>query len=239
MPFFQSQYSSCGCLSRLEDLDASGCWTREHSVQIGGETIPRAVGQQSRGVLREWRKLRETYGVAGREQFKSLRVWGQPAAWADSIIQCWVSDLLAEYVPQAVVQVDCFSGAWSPVALQTAWWNMQLQIPIAPDVTSILQLADVTVIAPAKQAAEVKKKELQLLLQESSRREKSEYRAKFGKYEIFEVACHMARHQSVLQKTRDVVLSAAVTTQLLAVRPDATGALVRVANTPPGGAVPQ
>ena len=129
-----------------EDLDESGKWKRAHSVKVGDAEFKREVGDQSHGVLREWSKLRESYGAAGQSRFKSLRVWGQPAAWADSIIQCWLSDLLAEYLPQAIVQLDCFHGSWSPVALQTAWWSQQIQVPIAPDVTSILQLADVAVM---------------------------------------------------------------------------------------------
>ena len=76
--------------------------------------------------MREWVKLRESYGVEGRKKFESLRVWGQPAAWADSVVQCWLSDLLSEYVPQSIVVCDCFAASWTPVVLQTAWHNQQL-----------------------------------------------------------------------------------------------------------------
>ena len=62
-----------------------------------------------------------------------MRVWGQCNAWADSIIQSWVSDLIAEHAPQCIVQTDCFSGTWSPVSLETAWWNQQMMVPVAPD----------------------------------------------------------------------------------------------------------
>ena len=188
--------------------------------------------------MREWVKLRESYGVEGKKKFESLRVWGQPSAWADSVMQCWLSDLLAEYVPQCITVCDCFQGQWTPVVLHTSWFNQQFQIPVGPDVTPLLQLADVAVIAPAKSAAESKKEDLQLLLHEVAKREQVEYSARFGKYEIFEVASHMASYQTEIQQKRDVVLAMAVQTQSLALRPDESGQLVKVAETSLGKQFP-
>ena len=148
-------------------------------------------------------------------------------------MQSWFSDLIAEYAPQCIVQADCFSGTWSPVALETNFWNQQWMVPVAPDCTSILQFADVAVIAAAKRAGEAKKQELLLLLlEEVARRESTPYQAKMGKYEVFEVAVAMAKHQSELQKSRDVIMGVAVATQMLALRPGKDGSLVRVADTP-------
>ena len=67
-----------GVVMRLEDIDENGNWKRTHSVQYGDRVVPRRAGETSRGVLREWRKLRDSYGVEGKKQFKSLRVWGNP-----------------------------------------------------------------------------------------------------------------------------------------------------------------
>ena len=105
-------------------------------------------------------------------------------------------------------------------------------VPVAPDCTSILQIADVAVIAAAKRAGEAKKQELLLLLEEVARRESTPYQAKMGKYEVFEVAVAMAKHQAELQKSRDVIMGVAVATQMLALRPGKDGSLVRVADTP-------
>ena len=57
-------------------LVESGKWKRAHSVKVGDAEFKREVGDQSHGVMREWRKLRESYGAAGQSRFKSLRVWG-------------------------------------------------------------------------------------------------------------------------------------------------------------------
>merc|ERR1712086_20981 len=169
---------------RLEDIDSAGKWRRSHTFQIGDQTVSRVQGESARGLMREWVTLRESFHEQ-KYKFNEVRVWGQPSAWADSIISCWVSDAVAEMVHQAVTVLDCFHGQWSPVVLETAWWNMQFQIPVAPDSTPLLQIADVLVIASAKSAGTKKKRELELLLSEKARREGVAFAGKFGKYEAF------------------------------------------------------
>ena len=115
--------------------------------------------------------------------------------------------------------------------LHTSWLNQQLQIPVGPDVTPLLQLADVAVIAQGKVAGEKRKEELQLLLHESARRESTEYTARFGKFEVFEVAKSMASRQSELQCSRDTVLAVSIQSGCLALRPDEDGKLVKVSET--------
>ena len=101
------------------------------------------------GHVREWARLRDSYGAEGKKKFESLRVWGQPSAWADSVMQCWLSDLLAEYVPQCITLCGCFQSQWTPLVLHASWFNQMFQIPVGPEVTPILQLADVGTISQA------------------------------------------------------------------------------------------
>ena len=68
---------------RLEDLDDSGRFNHDYQFSAKGKLFDRKKGQNARGLLRDWVKLRST---AGHEQFLKLRVWSQPAAWADEVV---------------------------------------------------------------------------------------------------------------------------------------------------------
>ena len=92
---------------RLEDLDASGRYKKAYKFNSGGTCYQRHVGQPARGLMKNWISLREELG---EEQFLKLRVWCQPSAWADEIIQCWISDLLTQYVYQSINAIGCVSG---------------------------------------------------------------------------------------------------------------------------------
>ena len=99
----------------------------------------------------------------GADAFRRLRIWSQPAAWADEVIHCWLSDLIkAEYQQQCLFQVDCCSGQWTERVMQTLWLNQQLQTPIAPDATPLLQLTDTCQAFCAKRAGERQKGSLEL-----------------------------------------------------------------------------
>ncbi len=161
----------------------------------------------------------------GHKHFKQLRVWCQPAAWADEVISCWVSDLIAEYVLQSINVFDCFSGQWTEATLHTSWLNSQLQIPVGPDTTPLLQITDTCISAQAKSAGEKEKEAIALQLREVARREQVPYKARFGQYELFRVASAMAGEGSQRQLTGAVVLGQAVKSQLLVWRPNSSGQL--------------
>jgi hypothetical protein len=128
-------YGSAHC--RLEDIDDSGNWLRSYKYTVAGKTVSREQGKSARGILSGWRKLRQSLGA---DAFRRLRIWSQPAAWADEVIHCWLSDLIkAEYQQQCLFQVDCCSGQWTERVMQTLWLNQQLQTPIAPGATPLPQ----------------------------------------------------------------------------------------------------
>ena len=77
--------------------------------------IRREAGDSARGAMREWVALRSELGT---EKFQHLRVWSQPAAWADEVVQCWIVELLGSLVTQSINVCDCFAGQWTPRVLQ-------------------------------------------------------------------------------------------------------------------------
>ena len=148
--------------------------------------------------------------------FRRLRVWTQPAAWADEVIHCWLSDLLKEeYQPQALFQVDRRSGQWTERVMHTLWLNQQVQTPVAPDSTPILQLTDACQVFCSKRAGEREKGVLELEMRELARREDRKYVPHFGQYETFRVAQKMAEEGTRQQTTGDLVLRQAIKSQLL------------------------
>jgi len=177
--------------------------------------------------MKQWQQLRDSLNTP--RDFESLRVWGQPVAWADSVIHSWISDLIAEYVPQCISVADCFSGQWTDTVLQTNWSNSQMQIPVGPDCTPLLQLADIAVIGQAKHAASRQQQQLTLLLTQSASREGEQYSGKYGKFELWSVAQAMSSNQSKMQLQSDIVLRTLVRTQCLAVRPGQCGQLQDIA----------
>ena len=150
-------------------------------------------------------------------------MWAQPAAWADEIIQCWLSDLLAQYVYQSINCVDCFSGQWTENVLHTSWLNSQMQIPIGPECTPLLQLTDTLISFSAKRTGEKVKAELEMQLREVARREGTTYKAKFGISGLWTVTKAMANDGSERQKAEDLVLAQAIKSQLLVWRPGKLG----------------
>ena len=215
--------------ARLEDIDSEGRWVRDHQFNFKGRLIKRVKGQSTRGLMRNWVKLRNELGF---EQFLRLRVWCQPAAWADEIISCWISDLIFMLVFQALCGIDCFTGQWTDCTVQTAWLNFQMQIPFPPETTPMLQPSDTCQIATNKAVGEIVKSELQLQLMEKAKRDGDTYQAKFGPYELFTVAAAMAAEGQKRQSDRDVVLGQMIKSQCMVYRPNADGKLQSIDGQP-------
>ena len=200
----------------MEDIGPDGNWRRSHSFEFAGQLIQHVAGESAKGMMREWVKLRSELG---EELFQELRVWSQPAAWADEVIHCWLVEVLGSLVTQSINVCDCFAGQWTPRVLESSWLSQMAVVPVGPDCTPILQVADVAVIGPAKSAGERRKAELNQLLELKAEREGVPFRGQFGKYEIFEVARSMVEYQTKLQSQRDGVLECLLRTQCLALRP--------------------
>ena len=109
------------------------------TYQVGEEEITLQAGTSAGNVLRGWRLLRQDPDQSWASE---LEIWGQPAAWADQIICLWVSDYLQRHFSQCIYIVDCLGSQWCEEVLLRTWSNQQLQVPIAPNATFQVQVAD-------------------------------------------------------------------------------------------------
>ena len=203
--------------ARLEDIGDDGKFVRQYSFKVAGKTVNREAGQSARGLMKQYVQLRSSLG---KDKFLTTRIWCQPAAWADEIISCWVSDLLHSYQPQCITVVDCFSGQWTETSLFTAWLNSQMQLPIGPDCTPLLQVTDTCQSAQGKAAGNRRKEQLRLQGMELARREQTQYQCKFGPSELFQVASSIGHQGIIMQETNDLVLHQCRKSQLLVLRPN-------------------
>jgi hypothetical protein len=69
---------------RLEDLDDSGRFNKDYRFHAKDKQFDRWKGQKAGGLLKHWVQLRSELG---HEQFLKLRVWSQPAACADEVVE--------------------------------------------------------------------------------------------------------------------------------------------------------
>ena len=157
------------------------------------------------------------------------RVWGQPAAWCDQVICTWISEYLQELYPQGCIQiVDCLGSQWAPDVVLKCWAASQAQIPIAPNATSTLQVADTHVHSPLKAHILCQKTRLQAEYDQIAVANGQERFASWGLQELASVMGEAWTQMMALQADKDLVLHGAIKNQLLAFRPDQEGNLQRI-----------
>ena len=199
------------------------------TYQLGDDVQSHEIGQ-STNLLAGWRRLHD--GARGEDpdtRWMQYRVWGQPAAWCDQIICTWISEYLQELYPQGCIQiVDCLGSQWSPEVVLKCWAANQAQIPIAPNSTSYLQVADTHVHATLKAYILAQKERLQAEFDQFAAAAGQEREANWGLRELSSVMGEAWHQMLLLQADRDVVLHAAIKNQLLAFRPDQDGTLQRI-----------
>ena len=230
----------------MENIDASGNWIKDFQYVIDDEVQFYKGGTSAGNVLGNWRKARDENPGA----FDSVRVWGQPAAWTDEIICSFLSDYVQELFPSGVIQIlDCLGSQWSEMTLSKVWANQQLQVPIAPNATSCLQVADTHIHSVLKAYLRQAKAELQAYWDQQAALEGVQPSTAWGPFESLHVVCQGYQKLQELQTRTDLVLKGFIQNQLLVYRPNAQNELVRVDSlwpdfaqahprTPPGRRIP-
>ena len=98
----------CAQHCRLEDIDEEGMWRRDVEFESSEGPVKYTKGQSARGKLAAYVKARSTSVDAGYD--KTLRVWGQPNAWADALVCKWLAELFEEVYGQCLVFADALSA---------------------------------------------------------------------------------------------------------------------------------
>ena len=195
---------------------------------LGDQKIHRKVNDPAGKLLSTWRLLRDHHPDSS--WMNEFVVFGQPAAWCDSVISQWISEYIREQAPDTpqMIVTDCLGSSWSPESVQQYWINNQAAFPLAPNTTSYLQPSDTHIHAPLKAYLRQAKNDLQ----EEADREMiiSDSRGphQWGPWHTSTVVSRALRKLQKLQNDKDVVLTSVLQTQLLVFRPNQKGQLIPV-----------
>ena len=212
----------CKTHCRMENIDQDGRWIQSFSYEIDGEVQEFKAGTSCHGVLNSWRKARDQ----NPSQLERFRVWGQPAAWTDEIICMFLSDYVKEMFPDGVLQlVDCLGSQWSERTLARTWLNQQMQIPIAPNATSCIQVADTHIHSELKAFFRQAKAELQAQWEQEAELQNCPTTTSWGPFETMHVLARGYDRLRELQAKKDIVLRGFIQNHLISYRPDSQGQL--------------
>ena len=131
------------------------------------------------------------------ENYCIIQVWGQPSAWQDQVITCWLVQALSSHlqeqgVPQACLLWDCMTAQWAEPVLHECWTSQFPMLPIMPDATAYLQSPDTHWNAPMKVDLRTSKAEVQGEGEVAAMRAGQPYQANWGLQEITEVLARTA-----------------------------------------------
>ena len=149
-----------GVRARLENISDDGKWLEDEVFEVCGEPVVRKAGQSAGNIMITFRKLRKEHP----EAFEGIRVWQQPAAVMDSILQKWSVDALQKLYPFAVWTRDCLGAALTDRAMEACFAANHICSWVPPGMTPCMQLTDTDEAAPFKAACREAKEEMRQLL---------------------------------------------------------------------------
>ena len=235
----------CQTHARLEHISPEGLWTQTVTYVLGDATITHQKGTSAGNVLGGWRKVRDQ--MPDGQWQNEFVIWGQPSAWADTIICNWMSDYIAETYGQTFQIVDCLGSMWQESTLQRCWANQQYQIPIAPNATSFLQVADTHVHARLKAFIREAKGDLEEEWDRSIQISGGPRLYEWGPWHCCQILGEALSKFRAAEESERIFVRAFVQNQLLVYRPDQDGQLQPVDDQtwarqcprlPPGRGIP-
>jgi len=178
----------CSTHCRLEDVNEKGEWLRDWSHKCSDGTVKSYTkGTKVGNIMQGWRAVRDR----SPELLEQFAIWGQPRAWTDELISCWVTEFIEAKYGQAIVQLDCLGAQWSEPVLLEAWSRGLIWCPLAPDTTSYLQEPDTHEHSQFKSIIREVKSELSFQLEQETknkRKEHKDYVPRWGPDEVVYVA---------------------------------------------------
>jgi hypothetical protein len=221
----------CSIHCRLEDICVEkGEWLRDWSHKCSdGTTKSYTKGTKVGNIMQGWRAVQES----SPELLEQFAIWGQPRAWTDELISCWLTEFIEAEHGQAIVQLDCLGAQWSEPVLLEAWSRGLIWCPLAPDTTSYLQEPDTHEHSQLKSIIREVKAELHFQLeQETKNKQKNnDYVPRWGPHEVVYVASESLKR--LKQRHKTVPLEGMIRNNHLVVRPNAKGELEITPDTEP------
>ena len=170
--------------AQLKDMGVDE-WLREVRYEkTDGTEFHVDKGAKIGQLMSAYRGARDNYADNGWTD--EVVIVGQPKAWTDAQVCKWVSDHLLETCgyKQCMVNCDCLGPRWSEQSLLQHFYNQQILVPLAPDVTAILQEPDTHEHFPLKKCFKQIKEDLHHDLEAEARNQKKETPTNWGAYEV-------------------------------------------------------
>ena len=177
-------------------------------------------GTKVGNIMQGWRAVRDR----SPELLEQFAIWGQPRAWTDELISCWLTEFIEAEYGQAIVQLDCLGAQWSEPVLLEAWSRGLIWCPLAPDTTSYLQEPDTHEHSQFKSIIREVKSELHFQLEQefkNKHKEHKDYVPRWGPAEVVYVASESLKRFKQMHKT--VPLEGMIRNNHLVFRPNAEG----------------
>ena len=210
--------------TRLKDMGRDEWKNEVRFERSDGTEFHAKPGDKIGKVMFAYRGARDNY--EDTEWTDELEVMGQPKAWADKQMCVWISDFLAERYKQCMVSCDCLGARWSEPSVLRAFYNQQVMIPHAPDVTSFLQEPDTHEHNSIKAHIRTEKADLHHDLEAEAKNQGKSCPMDWGAYEFVWVVSRALK--KFKGKNPLVPLKGLVENQLLILRQNSEGTFERI-----------
>ena len=204
-----------GVRARLENISDDGKWLEDEVFEVCGASVVRKAGTSVGNIMVTWRKLRKEHP----ELLEGIRVWQQPSAVMDSVLQKWDLEDLKKDFPYAVWTRDCLGCALTERAMEACRAASYLANWVPAGMTPCMQLTDTDEAAPFKAACRRAKDDMRMLLREKAKVEGVQATYKLGFMEVLAVVKKGLEHLEELNRTNETILKGARRNGLLAWRP--------------------
>ena len=191
-------------------------------IQVDNEIVIQNAGDKAGQLLGPWRLLRD-YHPEGPSLLSHFTVMGQHSSTCDSVLANWVSDHIHQQMPDVpkLLISDCLGATWAPSTMERYWLNNQIAIPMAPGSTAYNALPDTHVHPQTKAILRQEKNKLQEQADREFVLAQSEGPYQWGPWETSVVVARTMARLDQSQRESKLLLTGAISTQMLVMRPDA------------------
>ena len=201
---------------RLDNIGEDGKFIRSERFWYEGKETVHTAGQPAGALARSWRTLRQSRP----DLFEAVKIYQQPAAVVDSIIQAWMVEELGERYPSSLCQRDMLGSYRCLSSVEAMQVVNMLDSAIAGKMTPVLQMTDTDFARRLKVLGQQAKEEVRQELKLKAIQEKKKETFHCGCREILEIVVRSVKKLEEEAVKGNLVLASARRNFMLSYRPD-------------------